>query len=806
MKFLCPFCNSAIAIDDSYRGFKAACSGCGKAFVVPEKPFAAGRIIGDFAIRSKLGEGSIGSVYKAFQISLERIVALKVLSPQYMTQKGTAEFLREARAAARLQHTNLVQSYAVGVDDGVCYMAMTYITGETLKARIKRDGRIPYDEALHIIQQVAEALHYAWTESRIIHRDVKPDNIMLSENGIVKLTDLGLAINQSEWTAEMDISGSPSYMSPEQFAGEKLDTRSDIYSLGVTLYQMLTGALPYDSETIRSLAHQHFEATIPDPAKLVPEIPARITSLLKRMMAKMPEKRFKNMEALLREIWAIRQKTAPNKEMVPDVHTISMKRLDYGVQVASLLGDDGAADDKKAVSVVSESHSPKMIGAVISAVFVGAVLCLLTGIWLGRSESSGDAVTGTEQEMQSRGAFFSAIHSFDKQLGQIPSAPPEEIKADGDALLVQIAGMDDTAEMHALSALVARMIKMNTEMREQEKAVRETIAGLQAEVTARQQNIAVLQAERDEAVRKLAETSGQAGAAPAPESAVQKELERLKLKLAELEQINGRNEHSLEELRQLEERNVSKLMFARLCLGRECSDSWENYEFHACREAIGFTEALFPSLKEWCAELNRLNTVAESLHRDLTVSGPAFNMKRFGTGKKVIQIQKGVVQYMDSTGKLQETAWKNLTPDEAWSIVGSEKETGSGYVKEEVYAVFELMQGRQGKACAAAPGLSVIQDVADAAAGYKAYLIRNKFDPQNRKGYDKLLADFISRFEGVPSFAVLKNELEAVPLEQTAKEKIEKTEKTIRTPKSRSGASASQSNNNIPERNSENEQ
>ena len=210
------------------------------------------------------------------------------------------------------------------------------INGETLKARIKREGRIPCDEALHIVQQVAEALHYAWKITGLIHRDVKPDNILLAEHGVVKLTDLGLAISQSEWNAEMEISGSPSYMSPEQFAGEKLDTRSDIYSLGVTLYQMLSGELPFKSETITTLAHQHFEQMPSNLSKTVPGIPAEVNALVQRMMAKVPKKRFKDMDELLRTIWKIRQKTAPSKSMVPDVHTISMRRLDYDKQSLEL--------------------------------------------------------------------------------------------------------------------------------------------------------------------------------------------------------------------------------------------------------------------------------------------------------------------------------------------------------------------------------------------------------------------------------------------------------------------------------------
>ena len=315
-------------------GSRTVCPGCGKNVLVPSGRFDEGCIIGDFIINSHLGRGSIGDVYKATQISLDRPVALKILTPKFMTEKGVADFLKEARAAAPLSHNNLVQSYAVGMDEGYIYMAMTYIKGETLGARLKREGRIPVDEALHIVQQVAEALYYAWSECRIIHRDVKPENIMLTENGVVKLTDLGLAITQFEWREDMDISGSPSYMSPEQFAGAKLDTRSDIYSLGITLYQMISGRLPFEADTVTTLAHQHFEEKAVPLNSVIPGVPPRVVALVRKMMAKCANERFADMEELLREIWTIRQRTAPNRDMVPDVHTISVKRLDYDFQNA----------------------------------------------------------------------------------------------------------------------------------------------------------------------------------------------------------------------------------------------------------------------------------------------------------------------------------------------------------------------------------------------------------------------------------------------------------------------------------------
>ncbi len=332
MRYKCPFCGYIIPAEERFMGQMVFCPSCDKRVTMPKTLFEEGIVFGDFVISSKVGAGSIGTVYKASQLSLERIVALKILSPEYTDVQGVTDFLKEARAAARLSHNNLVKCFAVGEEQGLCYMAMNYLVGETVKNRIKREGDIAVDESLHIIQQIAEALYYAWDEAKLIHRDVKPENIMITQDGIVKLTDLGLAISHGEWTEDTEISGSPSYMSPEQFAGEKLDTRSDIYSLGVSLYEMLTGSLPFQGSTLRTVAKQHFYENPVPIKKFDPKIPSDVAVMVKKMMAKNPDDRYANMEDLLQQIWKIRQKTAPDKELVPEIHTISVKRLDYNLQ------------------------------------------------------------------------------------------------------------------------------------------------------------------------------------------------------------------------------------------------------------------------------------------------------------------------------------------------------------------------------------------------------------------------------------------------------------------------------------------
>ncbi|MFA6716897.1 MAG: serine/threonine-protein kinase [Victivallales bacterium] len=334
MRFQCSFCSSIVSTDLPPKT-RLECASCGHSCFVPATPFEENCVIGDFVIGEVIGAGSIGKVYRAVQLSLGREVALKILSPELSSSKFIDSFLHEARAAAQLSHTNLVQAYAVGEENGVCYLAMSYIKGETLSDRLEREKRIPVDEALHIIQQVAEALFYAWDDSRLIHRDVKPDNIMITTDGIVKLTDMGLAITQEDWNEDAEISGSPSYMSPEQFAGEELDCRSDIYSLGITLYQMISGKLPFVGESFQEIAGQHFNEEPVQLYRFNVGATLKVSNLVKKMMEKLPEDRFQNYDVLLKSLWNLRHVTAPDSSLIPDIHTVSIHHLDYGLQKKS---------------------------------------------------------------------------------------------------------------------------------------------------------------------------------------------------------------------------------------------------------------------------------------------------------------------------------------------------------------------------------------------------------------------------------------------------------------------------------------
>jgi tetratricopeptide (TPR) repeat protein/predicted Ser/Thr protein kinase len=259
--------------------------------------------LGDFALEKKLGQGGMGEVYKARQVSLDRIVAVKILPKSLAAQENFIErFQREAKAAANLIHPNVIQIYSIGVEAGTPYFAMEYVEGEDLQQRMKRLGKLSYEECVEIVAGVANALACAF-EKGIVHRDIKPSNIMIDKNAVVKVMDFGLAKATQDGGMNLTqsglIMGTPNYISPEQGKGETIDSRSDIYSLGVVFYEMLTGLLPFRAETPAALIYKHaFEAPDP-PTRLTADVPPFLEEICLRMLAKEPRERYPNPKALL---------------------------------------------------------------------------------------------------------------------------------------------------------------------------------------------------------------------------------------------------------------------------------------------------------------------------------------------------------------------------------------------------------------------------------------------------------------------------------------------------------------------------
>ena len=301
IRFQCPHCRGIVASDKWEAGAATVCAYCSKEVKMPDERLATGVVVGDFLLIRKLGEGGMGIVYLAHQLSLDRPAAIKILNEVYSQQPSAVQaFIKEARSAAKINHPNIVQAYAVGEDDGIYYLAMEYIDGKTMKAVLQENKKIAPRRAAEVIMQIAEALDCAWSEQKLIHHDIKPDNIMQCANERVKLADLGLAGVQGEdGNDESDeVVGTPQYISPEQLTGVATDTRSDIYSLGATFYHFVTGRFPYTGENTDEIARQHVYGTLVPPKEIEPELPQDLNDIIVKMMAKQPQDRYQNCREL----------------------------------------------------------------------------------------------------------------------------------------------------------------------------------------------------------------------------------------------------------------------------------------------------------------------------------------------------------------------------------------------------------------------------------------------------------------------------------------------------------------------------
>ncbi|MBM3887781.1 MAG: DUF4384 domain-containing protein, partial [Verrucomicrobia bacterium] len=272
---------------------------------------------GEFEILELIGEGGMGKVYRARQPLLDRMVAVKILSPKLADDPSyIVRFRREAAVAAKLSHPNIVTVHAAGESNGVHYFVMEYVEGESLQRRLEREGRLQPAEAIAICLQVAQALDYAWQAAQIVHRDVKPDNIFMARDPArraspysVKVGDLGLAralaADTPAVTEPGQTMGTPHYMSPEQVQGHKhIDFRTDIYSLGCTLYHMLTGRRPYSGDSNVEIMMKHVNEPTPDVLKILPDCPRPIVTLLAKMLAKKPSARHHSYSDLLSDLQA----------------------------------------------------------------------------------------------------------------------------------------------------------------------------------------------------------------------------------------------------------------------------------------------------------------------------------------------------------------------------------------------------------------------------------------------------------------------------------------------------------------------
>ena len=314
----------------------------------------------------KIGSGGMADVYKAKDHVLNRLVAIKVLKQEYSTDATFVKKFRvEAQSAAGLSHPNIVNVYDVGEDDGVYFIVMELVQGITLKNYIDMKGKLDIREALNISVQIASGLSAAH-ENRIIHRDIKPQNIIMSRDGKVKVTDFGIAKVADSTTVTTTAAGTVHYISPEQARGGYSDERSDIYSLGITMYEMVTGRVPFEGETNVAVALMHIQSEITPPRQLEPSIPVSFEKIILKCTQKKPERRYASARELIADLRKVL--THPDGEYVvipgaiPQGRTIVMNDNDIdSLKAASLRKNFGTKPEETYVEEPEEEEEEKPV-------------------------------------------------------------------------------------------------------------------------------------------------------------------------------------------------------------------------------------------------------------------------------------------------------------------------------------------------------------------------------------------------------------------------------------------------------------
>ena len=317
-----------------------------------------GMFIADrYEILSKVGAGGMSDVYKAKDHILSRFVAIKVLKQEYSQDRTfVSKFRTEAQSAAGLEHPNIVNIYDVGSEDGMHFIVMEYVEGITLKTYIEKKGQLSFKESVSIAIQVARGIEAAHNKE-IIHRDIKPQNIIISTEGKVKVTDFGIARAASSNTISSDVMGSVHYASPEQARNGFVDGRSDIYSLGIVMYEMITGRVPFDGDTTVAVAIQHLQEEMTSPRVYAPNVPVSFEKIILKCTQKNADRRYQTISELISDLR--RSLTNPDEDFVEIAPLVdNAKTKVISSDEIKQIKDRGVANDAPAAPAAPEL--PKM--------------------------------------------------------------------------------------------------------------------------------------------------------------------------------------------------------------------------------------------------------------------------------------------------------------------------------------------------------------------------------------------------------------------------------------------------------------
>lgn len=379
-----------------------------------------------YEILGKVGAGGMSDVYKAKDLTLGRFVAIKVLKAEFSEDINfVTKFRSEAQAAAGLEHPNIVNIYDVGSENGLHYIVMEYVEGITLKTYIEKKGQLSFKEAVSIAIQVGRGIEAAHNKN-IVHRDIKPQNIMISTEGKVKVTDFGIARAATSNTISSDVMGSVHYSSPEQARNGFVDGKSDIYSLGIVMYEMVTGRVPFDGDTTVAVAIQHLQEEMVPPSVYAPNLPISMEKIILKCTQKNPDRRYSSMTALLADLR--KALISPNEDFVvmvslanqdktrvigaDDLNQIKKQTANVYVDPASIkiqepvIDDDDDDDDD--IDDEDGDINPKMekaitimgiaAGVVIIIIIIYLCITLAGGMKSGKNTSSNTETTKTETQ------------------------------------------------------------------------------------------------------------------------------------------------------------------------------------------------------------------------------------------------------------------------------------------------------------------------------------------------------------------------------------------------------------------------
>ena len=383
-----------------------------------------GMMIGDrYEILEKIGTGGMSDVYKAKCHKLNRFVAIKVLKQEFSENANfVSKFRTEAQAAAGLMHPNIVNVYDVGEENGIYYFVMEMVEGITLKKYIEKKARLSVKEAISIAIQVSMGIEAAHN-NHIIHRDIKPQNIMISKEGKVKVTDFGIAKAATSNTITSNVMGSVHYTSPEQARGGYSDEKSDIYSLGITMFEMLTGRVPFNGETTVAIAIKHIQEEMPSPREYVTEIPISVEQIVFKCCQKSPDRRYQSMAELIDDlkqsllnpdedfVKVVEPDKKSSTRMLTEREMERIKRvsaqkdgIDESMRLNKAKRTKNEAGDEEEYEY-EEDYDPRMekittVLAVVAALIIGCIVIVLVGRAFGlfKFGTKKDAADTTQEE------------------------------------------------------------------------------------------------------------------------------------------------------------------------------------------------------------------------------------------------------------------------------------------------------------------------------------------------------------------------------------------------------------------------